>query len=101
MKKVRRKDLIYLIASHYWEFIDPEHKPINDIIDGHGDIQIDIDSICIRVRDFKGIFSKDDVKKAIMNEFAESIEAITFGNLKITRMKGNEIYIANAYEVID
>lgn len=101
MKKVRRKDLICLIAEHYWEFIDPEHNPINDIIAGHGDIQIDIDSVYICVRGFQGLFSKDDVKEVIMNEFAQNIEAITFGNLKITRVRDDEIFIANAYEVID
>lgn len=101
MKKVRRHDLIVLIAGYYWEFIDPEHKPINDIISGCGDIKIDVNSICFTVRDFKGLFSKDDVKEAIMNDFAKNIEAITFGNLKVTRVRDDEIFIANAYEVID
>lgn len=96
MKKVREKDLITLIASHYREFIDPQHKPINDIIDGHGDIQINIDSICIRVRDIKrsGLFNE-------ISEFAKNIETITFGNLKVTRTTDDEIFIANAYEIIE
>lgn len=105
MKKVRRQDLIVLIAHCYWEFIDPEHKPINDIIAGHGDIQIEINSIYISVRDFNGLFAKDDVKKVIMKEFAENLEAVTFGNLKVTHIGCTKssawIDIANAYEVID
>lgn len=39
-KKVRKQDLIILIAMCYINFIDPEQKPINDIIDGHGDIKL-------------------------------------------------------------
>lgn len=101
MKKVRKKDLEYLIASSYWEFIDPEHKPINDIINGHGNIQIRIDSICIRVTDFSGLFAEENIKNIIMGEFAKNIEEMTFGNLKVTRMRDNEILIANAYEVIN
>lgn len=96
MKKVRKKDLIMLIASHYREFIDSQHKPINDIIDEHGDIQIDIDSIYIRVRDInkKGLFNE-------ISEFARNIETITFGNLKVIRTTDDEMFIANAYEIID
>ena len=107
MKAVRRQDLINLIASYYCEFIDPEHKPINDIIDGHGDIQIEIDSIYISIGDFRGLFSKDDVKKVIMTEFAKNLEAVTFGNLKVIRIVCSKrsgrmwIEIANAYEVIE
>lgn len=105
MKKVRRRDLILLIADYYCEFIDPEHKPINDIITGHGDIQININSIYISVRNFNGLFAKDDVKKVIMNEFAENLEAVTSGNLKVTHIGcgGSSVWIdiANAYEVID
>ena len=105
MKAVRREDLINLIASYYCEFIDPDHKPINDILNGYGDIQIDIDSIHITVRDFRGLFSRDIVKSAIMTEFAKNLEAVTFGNLKVIRIGGRKnsvwIEIANAYEVIE
>lgn len=108
MKKVRRKDLEYLIAHYYWEFIDPEHKPINDIIAGHGDVQIDINSVCIFVKDCSS-FSNVYDKKAFMQEFANKIEEVTFGNLKVTNMGCEEkdasyyswLDIANAYEVID
>ena len=102
MKKVRRQDLINLIAHYYWAIIDPEHKPINDIIAGNGDIKIDIDSIYITVTDLGGLFSISDDKK---REFAKALQSATFGNLHVTyigRVKSQTwIDIANAYEVID
>ena len=107
MKAVRRQDLINLIAGYYREFLDPEHKSINDIIKGYGDIEIYIDSIFISIVDCRGLFSNDDVKKVIMTEFAKNLEAVTFGNLKVIRVACNKtsgimwIEIANAYEVIE
>lgn len=103
MKKVLKSDLKYLIASHYWEFIDPNHKPINDMLSGRGETVIEIDSVCIRLVNRNKLFSFESpyVKDAIMNEFAKNIEAITFGNLKVIRIRDNEVFIANAYDVID
>ena len=102
MKKVRRQDLINLIAHYYWAIIDPEHKPINDIIDGHGDIRIDINSIYISVIDFGGLSSISDNQK---REFAKALQSVTFGNLQVTYVGRVETHIwidiANAYEVID
>ena len=105
MKAVRMQDLFNLIASYYSEFIDPEHKPINDIINELGDIQIDINSIYITIWDLRGLFSKDNIKMSIMTEFAKNLEAVTFGNLKVIRIGCRKsavwIEIANAYEVIE
>ena len=96
MKKVRKNDLIILIASLYCEFVDPEHKPINDIVTGcNGDIIIDVNSIYISVRG-NGLSNIH-----VTGDFAKNIEDTTFGNLKVTRVTNDEIFIANAYEVID
>lgn len=96
MKKVREEDLKYLIAVYYRMFLDPEHKPINDILDGHGDIKININSVYIEVFNVKNYF-KDEL--AIGN-FSRKIEAITFGNLKVTYWNNSCIYIANSYKII-
>lgn len=99
MKRVRKKDLENLIAIYYCRFLDPQHKPTNDILDGHGEIQIDIDSIYINVRNISSnAFSDNEEHMAI---FSEKIEEVTFGNLKVIYHDDESIDIANSYEVVE
>ena len=104
MKKVRKNDLVNLIVQYYCDFI--KFRDVRRIAAGRCRVYIDVDSIYIRVVDFNEFDSKEE-QEARLQKFAEQIEAITFGNLKVT-YKGCEhnvdpkswIYIANAYEVI-
>lgn len=100
MKRVREKDLKVLIARYYSEFLDPEHKPINDIIDGHGEIKIDIDSVYINVYNINSnaIFGDDRLG---MDTFSRMLEAVTCGNLKVIHSDSSSIDIANSYEVAE
>ena len=106
MKKVRKCDLVNLIAQYYYNFIRP--MPINEIADGKHGVSIVVDSICIHVIDYNE-FCFVDEQDSCMRNFANQIEAVTFGNLKVTyqgcKIKGNSFFswmdIANAYEVIE
>lgn len=99
MKRVRKKDLQVLIARCYSEFLDPEHKPINDIIDGHGEIKIDIDSVYINVYNISS--NAFGGKQIGMSNFSRKLEEVTFGNLKVTHSDSSSIDIANSYEVVE
>lgn len=104
MKKVRKQELVDLIARLYCDYI--ELMPLDDIADGNHGITIDVNSICIYVMD-ENPFDTVTRRDSKMTCFAKQIEAITFGNLKVTRqnckIEGNShlswMYIANAYEV--
>ncbi len=106
MKKVRKNDLINLIAQFYCDFI--RTMPISEIVSGQGGVKINIDSIYISVIDYNQFCSESE-QEILMQRFAEQIEAITFGNLKVTykgcsNENGNAfslMYIANAYDVIE
>lgn len=106
MKKVRKVDLVNLIAQYYCDFI--ELMPVMDIADGNNGVSINVNSICIYVIDHNEFDSESD-RETLMQTFAEQIEAITFGNLKVTykgcKIEGNSflswMYIANAYEVVE
>ena len=100
MKKVREKDLQVLIAKYYSKFLDPDHKPINDIIDGHGEIKIDIDSVHINVCNISSN-AFDDNNDVAMEIFSRKLEEVTFGNLKVTHSDSSSIDIANSYEVAE
>ncbi len=105
MKKVRKDDLVKLVAKYYCNFV--RSQDVSDIAEGRCRIHINVDSIYIRVMDFNE-FDSNEKQEARLQEFAEQIEAITFGNLKVT-YKGCEhnvdfkswMYIANAYEVLE
>ena len=92
MKRVRKEDLKILIALYYCKFLDPEHTPINDIVNDVGDIKININSIFINVTNIKNEFKDIDT-------FSRNIEAITLGNLKVTYWDTLSIHIANSYEI--
>lgn len=98
MKRVKSKDLKILIAIYYSRFLDPYHKPINDIIDDRGEIKIDINSVYINVYDISsnnfGPQSSGDMEK-----FSKMLEDVTSGNLKVTYFDSLSIDIANSYEV--
>ena len=110
MKKVRKCDLVELISQYYCNFI--RFMPTLEIADGKHGISILINSICIHVIDHNEFDSESD-QEACMQDFAKQIEAITFGNLKVTykgcKIKGKGIGksflswmdIANAYEVVE
>lgn len=106
MKKVRKVDLVDLIAQYYCDFI--ELMPVDEIADGNNGVSINVNSICIYVIDNNQFDSESD-RESLMENFAEQIEAITFGNLKVTykgcKIVGNSclswMYIANAYEVVE
>ncbi len=102
-KKVKKADLERLIAQYYCNFI--ETIPVDEIVDGSAGVYINIDSVYINVNaKLKDAFSNERMEK-----FAEQIEAVTFGNLKVTyrtrKMVGSSymLYmdIANAYKVIE
>ena len=97
MKRVRRTDLKFLIAVYYKMFLDPEQKPLNDILDDHGDIKIDINSVYINVFNIKNHFGDE----LAIGNFSRQIEAVTFGNLKVTYWNNSCIYIANSYEIAE
>lgn len=105
MKKVKKDDLVRLIAQYYCNFI--ELTPLLDIIEGKSGINITIDTVCIYVDDSRE-FDSEVEKYACLKKFAEQIEAITFGNLKVTCMGCKKdpccltwMYIANAYELVE
>ncbi len=107
MKKVRKADLVNLIAQLYSDFIRPMR--VWEIAEGNEGVKIDVNPICIYVIDHHMFESASDQEIRIQ-KFAEQIEAITFGNLKVT-YKGCKVgstinclswmYIANAYEVVE
>ena len=99
MKRVQKADLINLIATYYYRFLDPDKEPINDIIKGHGKIQIDINSVYISVRNINGKDFREEEQD--IDTFMEYIESTTFGNLKVTYVDDSEIHIANSYEVAE
>lgn len=106
MKKVRKNDLVQLIAQYYCNFI--RLMPVDEIEDGNNGVSILVNSICIYVID-NNKFSSISEQELCMQNFAKQIEAITFGNLKVTykgcKNKGNSFVswmdIANAYEVVE
>ncbi len=101
MKKVRKQDLEELIALYYRDFIelvaDDEFEKT---------VTVDINSIYISVIDQRD-FDDEEVKMEVMQDFANELKKITFGNLEVTykgaKKEGNSclswMYIANAYEV--
>lgn len=105
-KTVREEDLKNLIAQFYCDFVDLQ--PVSEITDGNSSVDITINSICIYVIDYSS-FNSEDERKKCLEQFAEQIKAISFGNLKVTyygcKKDGNSyfswMYIANAYNVID
>ena len=106
MKKVRKHDLVELIALYYCNLI--RLMPTMDIAAGDNGVKIRVNSICIHVIDYNQ-FDSESNQLACMQNFAKQIEAITFGNLKVTckgcKIEGNSfrswMEIANAYEVIE
>ena len=106
MKKVRKCDLVNLIAQYYCNFI--RLMPRDEIADGKHGVSIVVNSICIHVIDYNEFCSKSE-QDSRMREFANQIEAVTFGNLKVTykgfKIEGNSFLswmdIANAYEVVE
>ncbi len=104
MKKVRKDDLVNLIAQFYCDFI--RLMPVHKITGVENCIDINVNSIYISVIDYN-YFDSESNQEERMQKFAEQIEAITFGNLKVTykgcRNKNSTflswMYIANAYEV--
>ena len=106
MKKVRKNDLVELVAEYYCNFVRP--MPTPEIVDGGHGIVIAVNSICIHVIDCLA-FNSESEQDALMQKFSKQIEAITFGNLQVTykgcKIRGNNFFswmdIANAYEVID
>lgn len=105
MKKVKKSDLRTLIWDSYLHFakgvpmLKTGKQPCNII-------WVDVNSVCISVYDENEFDSEDD-QKALMQNFAEHIDAITFGNLKVIDMgcdiesKFAWVHIANAYEVVE
>ncbi len=109
MKKVRKKDLENLIESFYCKFI--AHISKSEYYDlpycKRATVAVMSTHIVFKY-EFDDSDSQIDMENFIGN-FAEEIEKITFGNLKVTyygtekSQYGSmiEIYIANAYEVTD
>lgn len=101
MKKVRKQDIEELITLYYKEFIelltDEEFET---------SIHVNINSIFIYIIDYRD-FDDEELKKKLMDKFAEEIKKITFGNLEVTyrgaKKDGNLciswMYISNAYEL--
>ena len=108
MKKVRKNDLENLVAKLYREFI--ELKTLDNVVHELCGVNIYVDSVCIYVTDTNDFEDKGE-REAYMHNFAEQIEAITFGNLKVTFSECiideytqkcySYMYIANAYEVVE
>lgn len=106
MKKVRKDDLVELIAQYYCDFI--RLMPIDEIVDGNHGVSIIVNSICIHVTDYN-FFCTEREQITRMQDFAKHIEEITFGNLKVTyevcKVQGisclSRLDIANAYEVVE
>jgi len=106
MKKVRKSDLKYLIADFYREFVDYKRRPANVILEANSDVQIHIKSFYIIVCDVSDCSIRTIFREDGMKRFSEALEAISFGNLKVTKMTCEhenylEMYIANVYEVIE
>lgn len=109
MKKVREDDVINLIENFYCKFI--AHTTISQHYDlPHCErVKVNVKSTHVKVWWYfdEELDSKCDTETFIKG-FAEEIEKITFGNLKVTyygigkidEKEIFEIYIANAYEVI-
>lgn len=105
MKKVKKSDLRTLIWDSYLHFVkcvpmlDTGKQPCNII-------RVDVNSVCISVYD-QNEFNSEAYQKALMQNFAEHINAITFGNLKVIDMGCDMensfawVHIANAYEVVE
>lgn len=110
MKQVQKKDLESLITDFYCKFIahisTMEHYKLS-----YGEqVKVSISSTHIVVwwNYDKDLEIEADTKSFIEN-FSKEIEEVTFGNLKVTYFGIGtaldatvfEIYIANAYEVIE
>ncbi len=106
MTKVKSNDLKRLIAQYYCNFI--ENVSVYDVINGRTDINIEMNSIYIKVSSHNR-FSDVKARKKKMEKFAKHIEAVTFGNLKVAYMickidgpfYVTHMDIANSYEVIE
>lgn len=110
MKTVRKCDLKDLITNFYCKFIAyislDEHYNLPCI----EQVRVNIKSTHILVWwNYDTDLEIENDTKNLVEDFARKIEEITFGNLKVTYCStgtiGNnttfEIYIANAYEVLD
>lgn len=110
MKKVREKDLINLITDFYCKFIAHISEKEHDSLSCDEKVKVSIKSTHIVVWWYynEDLEITDDTISCVKN-FAEEIENVTFGNLKVTYAGIGtawdkttfEIYIANAYEVIE
>ena len=110
MKRVKRQELRDLIWEHYLNkvrrvpMLDAYKQPIDTIY------ALKVDTICIQLYDKKPFDSKLN-QESFLQDFANAIEEITLGNLKVVNMgcaiNENDgsyltwVHIASAYEVID
>ena len=102
MKTVKKRELERLVRDSYLHLVhcipmlDTPKQP-RTIID------VNVNSICISIYDHCEFDSEDD-QNALMQNFADYINKITFGNLKVADMgcniesKFSWVHIANAYE---
>ena len=84
--------------------LDAYKQPIDAIY------ALKVDTICIQLYDKKP-FDSEHCQRSLLEDFANAIEKITLGNLKVVDMgcvinenDGSHltwVHIANAYEVID
>lgn len=111
MKKVREIDLINLITDFYCKFIAHISQEEHYNLSYDEKVRIIVNSTHIKVwwNYDKDLEIEADTKNFVEN-FAKEIEKVTFGNLQVTyystgTVSNNttifEIYIANAYEVIE
>ena len=111
MKKVKKSDLKNLICKSYLFFVKgimvEDYAKIRSICETRkvSPIRIDVNSVCIHVYD-SNKFDSEENQKARVQTFADHIEAITFGNLKVINMdcplsNFTWVSIANGYEIID
>ena len=102
MKTVKESDLRRLIWDSYLHWVHgipmlDAHKQLST------NIHVDVNSVCINLYD-KREFNSEDERKESMKIFADYINDITFGNLKVVDMgcniesKFSWVHIANAYE---
>lgn len=110
MKKVRKCDLQDLITAFYCKFIANISIDEYYSLPCREQIKVNIRSTHILVWwNYDEDLEIETDTKNFVEDFARKIEETTFGNLKVTYCstgtRGNnttfEIYIANAYEVLD
>ena len=110
MKRVKRQELYDLIREYYLNkvrgvpILDAYKEPTDAIY------AMKVDTICILLYDKKPFISTLN-QESFLQDFANAIEKITLGNLKVVdrgcAINKNDgsyltwVHIANAYEVID